>query len=81
MKDRLSITWSNSHQQLLNEILAEALNTDRLIITNTGEFSFCDSFFEQKSTKDFLNKIPRDMLNDMVKAWIKSKRPAITPCQ
>jgi len=68
--ERLSITWSNTHQELFNKALTEALEHDRLTVTIDGKFQLSRDFFDQKSTKGFLDRIPRHMLEDMIAAWI-----------
>lgn len=67
---RLSITWSNSHQKFLDEILSKALKNGDLIISADGNFSFSEKFYEDDATKDFITNIPSDIMNDMVLAWI-----------
>ncbi|MCK2148755.1 hypothetical protein MYE70_06710 [Marinobacter alexandrii] len=74
MAEGLSITWSNSHQQLFNETMTEALKNGSLTVSASGEFSFSGDFFEQRETKGFLDRIPRAMLHEMVALWIEKRR-------
>lgn len=73
MSTKASITWSNSHQRYLDEILSEALRNGYLEITNTSEFSLSAEFFQQNTSKEFLAHIPRELLEMMVAAWIKKQ--------
>lgn len=78
MKERLSITWSNRHQQLFNEAMSDAVKTGSLTVMRAGEIRFSDGFFDQRATKDFLDRLPREILDEMVKPWIEKRRKAGT---
>lgn len=71
---RVSITWSNRHQRTLNKILSKALKEGHLEVRNAGEFRLSEDFFRQPQTKRFLAGIPRDILDEMIAAWIRKHK-------
>ena len=71
--ERLSITWSNTHQKLLNKALTEAMEQGRLTVTSNGKFQVSQSFFDHESTKGFLDSIPKETLENLIAAWIEKR--------
>lgn len=67
----MSITWSNTHQQLLNQLLAKAVDEGMLIVLNSDDFVVSENFFLQPESRGFLTGIPREMLDQMIGVWIK----------
>jgi hypothetical protein len=71
MKKRPSVTWSNSHQRLFEDLLSIALKNGQLRVTDSEGYSITDRFFELESAKYFSECMPRDMFDEKVEAWIK----------
>lgn len=68
---RMSITWSNTHQRFLNQLLATAVDDGMLIVLNSDDFVVSENFFLQPESRGFLAGIPREMLDQMIAVWIK----------
>ncbi|WP_152638692.1 hypothetical protein [Marinobacter santoriniensis] len=71
MNHRLSITWSKSHRERFEKVLSTALENGQLKITDNGNFSFADEFYEVAEAKFLLEKMPGDMFEEKVSAWVK----------
>ncbi|WP_297796504.1 hypothetical protein [uncultured Marinobacter sp.] len=68
---RLSITWSNGHQERFEEVLSTALANGQMEITDDGKFSFTDEFYEVPEVQFHLEKMPSGMFDEKVSAWVK----------
>lgn len=70
---RMSATWSNTHQQRLNEILEGALEQRQLTVHADGTFSFTPDFFDTEFGR-YLAEQPQHFIDAKIREWVKTSR-------